>query len=389
MAPGWPAASRGDGAELETCRSRDAPVATGQVRLVRQKLSRKFAVLPGRLSTTSIFAPLVTLMAPVAMAWSATSELEPISHCSFEAEPKERVLPKFIVPTPSPGASVPVTVVAAVRVPRPARVAPEATVTAPEAWLPLMTSFPPLMVVAQVMELLPLSVQVPASFFEKPAMALPGAVDEVAVDDAIASAAEVERAAGVVRGDGAADGERTGRHGDAGAAGTGAEGEVAEDFVVARFVEDGSVRIAGEERELRRKNHRRAGSIEPQERGGAADDDGFGAVAELAGVGDPERAVVHADLAGEIVVAAEADHVGRRGAIDDDPSGSGDVIGNEHRARAVDAQGGAAGDGDRAVAERSGGSVVADLQRAGVDRWWGRRSCCFLRGSGCSKCRCG
>jgi len=82
------------------------------------------------------------------------------------------VPPKFIVPMPSPGASVPVTVVAAVREPRPERVAPEATVTAPDAWLPLMTSFPALIVVAHEMELLPLSVQVPGSFFEKPVMTL-------------------------------------------------------------------------------------------------------------------------------------------------------------------------------------------------------------------------
>ena len=121
--------NRRDGAELEATCERWRQVTTGQVRLERQKLSWKFAVLPGRLSTRSIFAPVVTLMVPAAIAWSATSELEAISHCSFEAEPKDRVLPKFIVPTPSPGASVPVTVVAAVRVPRPARVAPEATLT--------------------------------------------------------------------------------------------------------------------------------------------------------------------------------------------------------------------------------------------------------------------
>ena len=81
-------------------------------------------------------------------------------------EPKLTLPVVFIVPKPSPGASVPLTVVAAPSVPRPPSVAPLATVIAPELCAPLMTSLPALTVVAPVKALAPFKVQVPASFFD-------------------------------------------------------------------------------------------------------------------------------------------------------------------------------------------------------------------------------
>ena len=114
---------------------------------LRQKLWRKLVVLPGELKTRSILDPEATVMVVPFTRPAALRVLAVDFQAMALVAAKVRELLKVV----RPGASVPLIVEAAPKVPFPENVAPLETVSAPTlARLPVTASVPPLTVVFPV-----------------------------------------------------------------------------------------------------------------------------------------------------------------------------------------------------------------------------------------------